>query len=165
MTMKHAGPMDRTSLKETYIVHQCPKTACSRTVISCTSEKLGATNGSQLPLISGNLFQTPRVSTDLLGGHLSVHYLLDKRGMLAWSRREFFLQTEGTTAHLLCLGSLRLFYRRNEGGGWRVKRVPYPRIYLSTGAQRKQNFDRKNNDASGTSPPTRYQVPVRASSF
>ena len=113
MTVKHAGSMETYST----IV---PKSACSRTVISCISERPGATNGSRLPLIPGNLHQTPRGSPDLSGGQLSGRYLLDKRGMPRMVASSSFKPR--APRHINCdWAPLGYLFRRQEGGGWRVK--------------------------------------------
>ena len=164
MTMAHAGPMDRTSLKlETYVVNHRPKTACAHVLLSpAPARKPDATNSIRIPLIPGNLCQTPRVPILFVlnsGWHLSAHYLLDKRRVPAWSRVLPSNHGHHGKVEFVYSGWAPLGLRRNEGvdGGSKEFRIHGPTCLRERSASRNSQTEKYCVQGRGRPPDTIYR--------
>ena len=137
----HPAPMRIKETHNTTNVPKCVLTYCyflHQRVIGC-DESHPIPSDPRIPVSDSSR------TDQFLGGYLSFCACSTTEALQHC--REFFLQTEGTTAHLLCLGSLRSrTYRRHEGVDGGLKRIPYPRDLLVYG-EHKQNFRQKKINA------------------
>ena len=150
MTMKHAGPLDRTtSLQRTASLTNVPNCAYHVLLLPAPARCWLATNDGQLPPDPRNLCQTPFACLSCFRLDILARVACStKRGALTWSR--ILPSHRGHHGTSTVSGLPKGVSRRYEGvdGG---QKNPCPRSYLATRAQPKQeDRQKKNKCASGT---------------